>query len=336
MWPGEYIERLVEPFLGGDDPVFGWLSDLTLPQFFDLDSVAAVRRRVQEVTAGLVLVVGCAESERSVCDADVLVYADLARWEAQNRFRRNEASNLGVANATLSAGLQYKRAYFVDWRVCDRWKRPLIANGTSCLTPTIRGSRNWPRVRPCAADCGRGDAALSCRAVFRSGPLGRPVDEGSLRPGPRGRQLRLVLRLRARREQPVAGAGRCAAGNCRRWTWCSTSRGPCWATRYTPDSATSSPFASISWTRCSGGNLSFQVHPLTDYIQQNFGMTVYARRELLPAGRSCGRLRLSRPARGDRSGPHGSRPQGRARTADRHLTPTPMPTAGRPKSTITS
>ena len=43
------------------------------------------------------------------------------------RFRRNEISNLGVENRTLAASLQYKRAFFVDWRVCDRWKRPLIA-----------------------------------------------------------------------------------------------------------------------------------------------------------------------------------------------------------------
>ena len=100
------------------------MSGLTLPQFFDPAAVAALRQRVRDVAAGLVLVVGCGAT--LVCDADVLVYADLARWEAQNRFRRNESSNLGVANAALSAALQYKRAYFVDWRVCDRWKRPLI------------------------------------------------------------------------------------------------------------------------------------------------------------------------------------------------------------------
>src|SRR3954463_6158307 len=29
------IESLVAPFLGGNDPVFGFLSGLTLPQFFD-------------------------------------------------------------------------------------------------------------------------------------------------------------------------------------------------------------------------------------------------------------------------------------------------------------
>jgi hypothetical protein len=35
LLPPDQIEALVAPFLGGDDPVFGYLSNLTLPQFFD-------------------------------------------------------------------------------------------------------------------------------------------------------------------------------------------------------------------------------------------------------------------------------------------------------------
>jgi mannose-6-phosphate isomerase class I len=69
-------------------------------------------------------VVGCGAS--LLAQADVLVYADLARWEAQNRFRRNETSNLGADNRSLAPGLKYKRAFFVDWRVADRWKRALM------------------------------------------------------------------------------------------------------------------------------------------------------------------------------------------------------------------
>ena len=119
------IAALVEPFLGGTDPVFGFLSGLKLPEFFDAKKVAALREKVAAPENGLVLIVGC--GARLVADGDILVYADLARWEAQLRYRRNEISNLGMDNTTLAANLQYKRAFFVDWRVCDRWKRPLIA-----------------------------------------------------------------------------------------------------------------------------------------------------------------------------------------------------------------
>ena len=119
------VDALVEPFLGGDDPVFGFLSNLTLPQFFDEERLRHSREAIRRVGEGVVLVVGC--GARLFHEGDLLVHADLARWEAQLRFRRNEASNLGVENPTLAASLQYKRAFFVDWRVCDRWKRPLIA-----------------------------------------------------------------------------------------------------------------------------------------------------------------------------------------------------------------
>ena len=125
MLSPEKIDALVAPFLGGDDPVFGFLTRLTLPEFFDDAKVQRMRQQVEGLSDGLVLVVGC--GARLLHDGDVLVYSDLARWEAQLRFRRNETSNLGVENQSLAASLQYKRAFFVDWRVCDRWKRPLIA-----------------------------------------------------------------------------------------------------------------------------------------------------------------------------------------------------------------
>ena len=110
--------------LGGDDPVFGFLCGLKLQQFFDQGKLSEVRARLQGVTSGIVLVVGCGAS--LIADPDVLVYADLARWEAQNRFRRNQASNLGAENPLLAAALQYKRAFFVDWRAADRLKKDLL------------------------------------------------------------------------------------------------------------------------------------------------------------------------------------------------------------------
>ena len=48
------IDALVEPFLGGDDPVFGFLSGLTLPQFFQPAKIAALRGTIERVAEGLV------------------------------------------------------------------------------------------------------------------------------------------------------------------------------------------------------------------------------------------------------------------------------------------
>ncbi len=118
------INRLCEPFLGGDDLVFGFLSGLTLPQFFQEKHLWHWRETVERVKDGLVLVVGV--GARLIAAGDILVYADLPRWEIQQRQRRNEISNLGANNAAQSAGAKYKRAFFIDWRVADRWKKPLL------------------------------------------------------------------------------------------------------------------------------------------------------------------------------------------------------------------
>jgi hypothetical protein len=53
---------------------------------------------------------------------DVLAYADLSRWEIQQRQPGGEISNLGWDNFNTSAGEKYKRGFFVDWRVADRLK----------------------------------------------------------------------------------------------------------------------------------------------------------------------------------------------------------------------
>lgn len=56
----------------------------------------------------------------------VLVYADMARWEIQQRFRRHEVKALGIDNRKDAVSLQYKRGYFNDWRVCDKYKESLF------------------------------------------------------------------------------------------------------------------------------------------------------------------------------------------------------------------
>jgi mannose-6-phosphate isomerase class I len=123
--PDEEIKKLVGKFLGGDDRVFGYLSDLELPAFFNSETIAQAQQTILN-QSGLVLVLGVGAS--LVHPGDLKIYADLARWEAQMRFRRNESDNLGAHNRDEEWPLQYKRAYFIDWRVADRWKIDLLRN----------------------------------------------------------------------------------------------------------------------------------------------------------------------------------------------------------------
>jgi len=124
LLPAAKIDALVAPFLGGDDPRFGHPSHLSLVNFFAAEPLWRFRRIIDEWKTGLILIVGCGAS--LIAWGHILVYADLTRREAQLRFRRKEAANLGVQNHAAPASQQSKRAFLVDWRVADRWKRPLI------------------------------------------------------------------------------------------------------------------------------------------------------------------------------------------------------------------
>jgi len=269
LGPSE-IDRLVAPFLGGADPVFGFLSGLTLPQFFAPERIAAAQSAVQQLSDGLVLVVGV--GARLVAPGDILVYADLPRWEAQNRFRRNETSNLGVENRTLSAGLQYKRAFFVDWRVCDRWKRPLIAQWDFLLDSTLPAQ---PKLVDGEA-VRRGLRAAVTRP-FRVVPLFDPAPWG-------GQWMKEVCDL----DRSAANYGWCFDcvpeensllldfGNAQVelpaldlvFDQPRALLGEAVHARFGDEFPIRFDFLDTM----GGGNLSFQVHPLTEYIQHHFGM----------------------------------------------------------------
>lgn len=111
------LDELLRPYLG-DDPVFGFMCPWELDRLFD---PAAVERLAAEVAdaEGTVLVVGAGASLVAP-EADVLVYADLTRWEIQQRQRAHEIGNLGARNAGARTSELYKRGYFVDWRLADR------------------------------------------------------------------------------------------------------------------------------------------------------------------------------------------------------------------------
>ncbi len=140
--PAAELDELVRPYLGGDDPVFGYLcTKLELEDFLAPAPADALRARIQaalttaSASPAPVLLVGPAATLLAPADS-LLVFADMPRWEGQLRQRRNEVANLGVANHTLRGPLKYKRAFFVDWRVCDRLKQRTMARWDFLLDTT--------------------------------------------------------------------------------------------------------------------------------------------------------------------------------------------------------
>jgi mannose-6-phosphate isomerase class I len=118
------IELLVSGVLG-EDPVFGRMNSLEIEDFFDIGKLTKAREQVKSWKQGLLIIVGTGASLLTT-EPNLLVYADMARWEIQQRQRRNVVSNLGADNLQESPGQKYKRAFFVDWRAADHLKSSLL------------------------------------------------------------------------------------------------------------------------------------------------------------------------------------------------------------------
>ena len=124
MWSEQKIKTMIYPDVT-DDRIFGYMTRLTIDAFFDPEKVEVARKEIATAT-GLVLIVGSGAAF-AYTTPDILVYADMARWEAQLRMRTHEVDNLGVKNRdTADWMLLYKQGFFVDWRVLDRWKKKLM------------------------------------------------------------------------------------------------------------------------------------------------------------------------------------------------------------------
>lgn len=106
-----------------DDRVFGIMSHHRIGQFFDPAKLEKLQAEIA-AAAGLKLVFGVGAA--LLCKADVLVYADMARWEIQQRFRAGKLANWLNDNYDEDTLRKYKRAFFVDWRVLDHHKMSLF------------------------------------------------------------------------------------------------------------------------------------------------------------------------------------------------------------------
>ena len=266
----EVIDAKVGTFNGDDDPVFGIMNHLRIEDFIDADKVTSLVAAIEQVESGLVVVIGNGAS--LIHPGDILVYADLARWEAQLRMRRDEISNLGVSNRELKWSLQYKRAYFTDWRVCDRLKRDLMGRWDFVLDTN---QPNEPRM----AEGGAVRAGLkeAAHRPFRVVPFFDPAPWG-------GQWIKEACDMDRSAENYGWGFDCVPEENSLLLKFGETLMelpsinvvfqepqallGDKVHARFGDEFPIRFDFLDT----IEGGNLSFQVHPLTEYIQQHFGM----------------------------------------------------------------
>lgn len=125
MLPHEQIKKMLHADVT-DDRIFGYMTRLNIDDYFDPSKVLTFCTSIKNSLEGTIIVYGTGAAYL-VPDPDLLVYADMARWEIQLRMRQHLVDNLGVKNHDTSDWmLLYKQGFFVDWRVCDRLKKKLF------------------------------------------------------------------------------------------------------------------------------------------------------------------------------------------------------------------
>ena len=128
MRPEEEIRQLTERFMT-DDVLFGYMSNVRLEEYFSPQPAPPLG----ECSVGIAIIgtgaAFVAKKWSMVNGQWSIVYADMARWEIQQRFRRHEVKALGIDNHEDSPSVQYKRGYFNDWNIVDHYKDELMQSG---------------------------------------------------------------------------------------------------------------------------------------------------------------------------------------------------------------
>ncbi|MEO7029511.1 MAG: class I mannose-6-phosphate isomerase [Acidobacteriaceae bacterium] len=269
--PAAEIQAMLAPHLGSDR-VFGRMNGLTIIDWFDPAAYDRMSTGITTETArGTVLVVGTGATLLTP-QHDALIYADMARWEIQLRYRRFELGNLGCDNTDVSFAEKYKCGFFADWRAADRLKKSLLPTLDFLLD-----TNDPQRPKMISGDAFRSALANTAHRPFRVVPYFDPGPWG-------GHWMETICDLPE--GQP-------------NYAWCFD----CVPEENSlllgfGDERVEVPSIDLVFTHprellgdavhgrfgsefpirfdfldtMGGGNLSLQVHPLTEYIQDKFGM----------------------------------------------------------------
>jgi predicted NBD/HSP70 family sugar kinase/mannose-6-phosphate isomerase class I len=116
----EELDTMLQPYLGGDDPLFGKITDKKLADWFDEEKFKLLQ---PDSKADLNILIG---TGAALANWDVpLVYIDLPKNELQFRARAGVATNLGKKDV-IDNRHTYKRFFFIDWVVLNNHKQEVL------------------------------------------------------------------------------------------------------------------------------------------------------------------------------------------------------------------
>lgn len=263
------VKQMTYPYIT-DDRLFGFRANFSMADFLDAQKLQNLRNELAGLS-GVVLVYGHGAAVVAP-DADLLIYADMPRWEIQMRSRKHEVCGLGVDNYAEAPSYHYKRGYFVDWNVCDKLKKQLLPVAALWLDITLAGQ---PKM--ITGDTLRKGLEKTAHQPFRVVPFFDPAPWG-------GHWMKDVCDL----DRSVDNYGWCfdcvleenslyfkvqdvlfeiPSNNLVFFKTCDLLGGPVEA-RFGQDFPIRFDFLDT----IGGGNLSLQVHPTTQYIRDTFGI----------------------------------------------------------------
>lgn len=263
------VKQMTYPYIT-DDRLFGFRANFSMADFLDAQKLQNLRNELAGLS-GVVLVYGHGAAVVAP-DADLLIYADMPRWEIQMRSRKHEVCGLGVDNYAEAPSYHYKRGYFVDWNVCDKLKKQLLPVAALWLDTTLAGQ---PKM--ITGDTLRKGLEKTAHQPFRVVPFFDPAPWG-------GHWMKDVCDL----DRSVDNYGWCfdcvpeenslylkvqdilfemPSNNLVFFKTRDLLGGPVEA-RFGQDFPIRFDFLDT----IGGGNLSLQVHPTTQYIRDTFGI----------------------------------------------------------------
>ena len=104
-----------------EDRVFGLISHHVIEDFYQMEKIVDLNQAVKN-SRDLTVVYGFGAS---LIQGRTLIYVSLTRWEIQLRYRAG-ASNFKMHNPNEDILRKYKRGYFIEWRVADRIKNQIV------------------------------------------------------------------------------------------------------------------------------------------------------------------------------------------------------------------
>lgn len=169
--PTPELGALLEPYLGGNDPIFGRHYPGTLADLFDQEALAQIAATGPN-GARLLVVYGCGAALTGL--AGTLVYLDVPKNEVQYRSRAGSVVPLGEQpSEPPNPKRDYKRYFFVDWPLLARHKRELLPRidvWVDAQRPELVAFASGGAVRDTLAAMAK--SAFRARPWFEAGPWG--------------------------------------------------------------------------------------------------------------------------------------------------------------------